>query len=81
MLLTVLFVKAGQFGLRRIVRQGKINQAVRVEYKLMETTLQQTREASISSGRNITQAQMIMNLAGYNTREHACLQCKKKLNN
>ena len=73
-------MQAGKFRIRRIVRAGRINEAVRVVYKLMEIATQKTQDASVATGRNITQAQMIMNLAGYNTREHACLQCKEKSN-
>jgi hypothetical protein len=59
---------------RRAVIQGRAEEYLRYVYKSYEEVAALVRELG-DEYQNVTRAQMMINLKGYNVFQHGCLQC------
>lgn len=73
----IIIFEFGRYDLRRIGIGGNMRQFLRYLDRYMELAVTKTRElAAAEPERNISQAIMIIDLNGFNIRQHMCIQCK-----
>jgi hypothetical protein len=73
----IIGVHFGKWVIRKAAQNGQINHLIRYMIKTMlEEPRVRAEELSKASGKQNSRFVMLVDLSGYNLREHACLQCK-----
>ena len=75
LILVVVAVKLGDWEIRHILIRGKLNDALRMLYKLMELTMTKIRDHAKEFQTNVTDFNTLIDLSGFNLREHGCFAC------
>ena len=68
----VVETELGKWNIRQLALSGQGDRYTRYINRMVEEALAQVRN---SGSKNVTQFVMVVNLNGYNTRQHACLAC------
>jgi hypothetical protein len=71
---TVLILPVGAWDVRKVIVSGHRDEFERFIKQLFERTFARVRESFEKNG-NVTQGSALLDLAGYNTRQHACPAC------
>jgi hypothetical protein len=71
----IFYIAPARWDVRKVILAGQRDQVLRIWAQVVESAMQAVLKTRKESGKDINEIISIMDLHGYNLRQHACLQC------